>query len=524
MTDEPNEKKKTSRPAIIIVATMVFSFMFVLAMLGIVKAFDFIIWATYETSSLYPEKDEPIVFDMYPYSAGHMAGDMLWDGEIQIGQMGYWYPDFDFNNPPIKNENEFRIILVGGSGAQGQGGTIPNEQMLYAQIEMRLNQYLAHTGKQFRVINMAMGGSITYHNFVDLNLLAHKLEPDLILSYSGFNDYSVPTFFGFDSALLNTSQADNNKSDYVIPVPPWQSTFNLSVFRDVFPNLIAAPAQIDGVYTIQTTFPAKSAFMKKKQGQLEEERSVAEYFTSKKDFFERMVVPLYIGSLKSIRRDFPGLPIMLAWQSIEKHPDEFTEFGNSLNVLGPQFYNQMFERTKLETSDYGQGDWLYINTHRMYEDDPRLFGFHMTPQAQGVNGDAIAQKIALYFDKEYAQTNPNTAIAIENETYNVQSGYAPKVILGAMAGWSEEAYLYAYPDVAELIEKGEIESGWQYYKTKGKAEGKLDGSPVTWNESGYLEKNPDVFYFVNLGELYSCGYEHWVKSGRAEGRKGGEPQ
>jgi hypothetical protein len=169
---------------------------------------------------------------------------------------------------------------------------------------------------------------------------------------------------------------------------------------------------------------------------------------------------------------------------------------------------------------YGTGGWLYQNIHRMYQDDPRLFGFHLTLEAQGIVGDAIAQRIALAFDPHYAEMHPDVATAIVDRTYRVERPHLPKIIPGAPSDWSEEAYLFANPDVAALVAAGKYSSGWEYYEKVGAAAGQFAGSPKTWNEQGYLAHNPDVAYFVRLG-TYKCGYQHWVENGKREGRIGG---
>jgi len=119
---------------------------------------------------------------------GEINGDRMFD--VRSGPKGF-FVDFDFDKPPKKKANEYRVILIGGSGAQGWG-SLTNDHMLYKQLEKRLNLRSDSCGRRFRVINMAMAGSITYQNYIALNLWGHSLEPDLILSYSGRNDWFVP--------------------------------------------------------------------------------------------------------------------------------------------------------------------------------------------------------------------------------------------------------------------------------------------------------------------------------------------
>jgi len=495
--------------AFIIIVVLVSTFI-------LLKSADYIIGWQYKGSSLYPETMQPIVFDIYPYSYQHMGANLVWQTEIHTGQMGYWYPDFDFNNPPRKAANEFRIVLIGGSGAQGQGQAMPNSKMLYAQIEARLNEYGKQTGKTFRVINMAMGGTRTYHNFIDLNLFGRKLEPDLILTYSGFNDWILATFFERDRKLFRsegcvaqTSERASSKKSLATSIPT-----DLNFLARIFPNLFFISPYTDKV-SFRSLFARRPSFPG-----FHYYTGTEHCYDDENQFFDQAIVPLYVSSLKSIKRDFPGIPIMIAWQAIETDPDEFAPYGDPLKKFGVDFYNKMFERAKAETKDYRDDRWIYLNVHRMYQSDLRLFGFHLTPEAQAIVGDAIAQRLMLYFDPTYARAHPDVAKAIASENYRLDRGVEPLKAAGAPPEWSEDAYLLAYPEVKALVQAGQHGSGWAYFREKGKAEGKVEGSPMRWNERGYLVANPDVAYFVRRG-VYSSGYDHWLKAGKTEKRRGG---
>jgi len=136
-------------------------------------------------------------FELFPYTGFHMQAftHMNSDGspgksyDIDSGAMGFWAPEFDVLRPPKKEPAEFRIIIIGGSGAQGQGA-FTNDQLWHRQLQDRLNKS-AKAGR-YRVINLSMGGANTYQNYIALNQFGHALEPDLIISYSGFNDWAIP--------------------------------------------------------------------------------------------------------------------------------------------------------------------------------------------------------------------------------------------------------------------------------------------------------------------------------------------
>src|SRR5262249_7992974 len=121
------------------------------------------------------------------------------DFNWRFGSLGY-FGDIDVRHPPAKQKDEIRVILIGGSGAMGQGART-NEDMLYSKLENRLNELLDGSGSRVRVINMAIGGSVLYQNFISLNLWAHPLDPDVILAYTGRNDIWVPFAEGNDGFI-----------------------------------------------------------------------------------------------------------------------------------------------------------------------------------------------------------------------------------------------------------------------------------------------------------------------------------
>ena len=95
-----------------------------------------------------------------------------------------------------KGPHEFRIIVVGGSGGQGHGAS-----NLDATFERRLEKSLAVSLAsrddrwKVRVYNLAVGGQFADDNFYVLHQFGHALDPDLIVFYSGPNDLAHLTFW-----------------------------------------------------------------------------------------------------------------------------------------------------------------------------------------------------------------------------------------------------------------------------------------------------------------------------------------
>lgn len=103
-------------------------------------------------------------FQLRPYTGLHIQSNYK-QGGLHTGDHGF-YIDFPITHPPEKEPGEYRIILIGGSAAQGV--FIPkNEDGLATQIERRLNE---RGGRPFKVINLAMSGCQTLQKL-------YRIEP-----------------------------------------------------------------------------------------------------------------------------------------------------------------------------------------------------------------------------------------------------------------------------------------------------------------------------------------------------------
>ena len=125
---------------------------------------------------------------------------------IRTSKFGF-FTDHPVDAFPKKTPNEFRIILMGGSGAQGHGAS-SNEEMLHKKLENRLNADLVDTGNTVRVINMAMAGGHAFTNARQLNLFAQDLR-DVAESLSqtpGLANTFAKLGDGYESAKQKTAE------------------------------------------------------------------------------------------------------------------------------------------------------------------------------------------------------------------------------------------------------------------------------------------------------------------------------
>jgi hypothetical protein len=80
----------------------------------------------------------------------------------------------------------------------------------------------------------------------------------------------------------------------------------------------------------------------------------------------------------------------------------------------------------------------------------------------------------------------------------------------------ERWYLERYPDIADAIEKGFVQSARLHFVNDGFFEGRLP-FPIHVDERYYLSQNTGVAEYVRKGMLES-GQQHFDENGYAEGR------
>jgi hypothetical protein len=80
----------------------------------------------------------------------------------------------------------------------------------------------------------------------------------------------------------------------------------------------------------------------------------------------------------------------------------------------------------------------------------------------------------------------------------------------------EEWYLNEYPDIAQAIRDGKLESAKQHFLDDGFFEGRRP-FPMPVDERWYLEQYPDVAESVRKG-VVSSAEQHFAEDGYREGR------
>ncbi len=239
---------------------------------------------------------------------------------IHSNRFGF-YTEFPVDQFPPKQEKEFRIILVGGSGAQGHGGST-NDRMMYRILEKKLQQSLSDTGFKVRVINLALAGHEARTNSIVLRAFAHKLKPDMILAYNGANDIAQ-----FQSDYWSKCAAYFETLIYATYIEPnW-----VRVLGEYFPALIY---RYGLAQKIKRTF-YDDEYRKRATDECFQDLGVdITRGRLKPALYRDVALPSFIENFKAIKRDFCGIPIMIAWQAI--HDGERTNYDRWLANFDPQ--------------------------------------------------------------------------------------------------------------------------------------------------------------------------------------------
>jgi lysophospholipase L1-like esterase len=285
------------------------------------------------------DADEPTMrtMDYYPFTGGQIQAfkterKPLWsnyydDFDVTSGEYGFFI-DFHLETPPPKQDNEIRIVLTGGSTAQGWGGRT-NADMFYQLLPTRLSQELQQQGRNCRVtvVNLAMGSSHIYQNFIALNKWAHPLQPDAIISFSGANEMAVLWNGKGDGPYILAPMEGGFL--YVLRYsasPRWLKTiaeyYPGLVKRTMLGSLVRLMYLSDYIDDWKANYflsRVDSNFRPMPREELQQRYRAEVKPLTIHDIVDSVSIPLYEHSLESISRDFPDTPIFAVFQPLQPY-------------------------------------------------------------------------------------------------------------------------------------------------------------------------------------------------------------
>ena len=116
------------------------------------------------------------------------------------------YGMFSYKNIKKINPETYKILWLGGSGAQGHGASRP-EKIAANLLEKKLNAIQNKKPKKIEVFNFAMAGHTSDDNLFVFYTTAEKIKPSLIIFYAGANDLAHMVFINLNKSL--EKQADS---------------------------------------------------------------------------------------------------------------------------------------------------------------------------------------------------------------------------------------------------------------------------------------------------------------------------
>lgn len=137
----------------------------------------------------------PIGFMMHvPYTMFHYS-PMVRSRNLNTNNIGFRGKEDISHLLSIKPDPNYRyIVLLGGSAAFGAYSSSP-ERCIARILEHKMNSSVA-SGKKFKVLNLGMGFYNSFQELIAYILYGLKYNPEVVVTFDGFNDCVVPLIEG----------------------------------------------------------------------------------------------------------------------------------------------------------------------------------------------------------------------------------------------------------------------------------------------------------------------------------------
>jgi hypothetical protein len=374
----------------------------------------------------YSKKRILISFDSisYPTSSVRLAllpADLHYEGPAPWEGRAAAEPDFRidmmtnewgfFSEIPHRDltkdaPDEFRIIVVGGSGAQGHGASDLSSTFA-AILQTKLNQdsKIKQSGFKARVINLAQAGCYAETNELILRKFGHDLQPDMIVYYNGANDLAQLAFISMPS-LMNDYVAsslehrcmwkDSEVSpDYVMTLNDWFPYLGRKhrLFHWLGKKLTPSHYE-EQRQRLRVEFLHRWGICDTGDPDSRQARRLLEFLDITKRspdlpghtrtpsgfsevgemVYRRVPLKSFVDSLKSVKKDFEGIPIVIAWQAIgvsTQHTpdgprvDNGTLYANWFDI--DDVYRRFYRDQKEALQGYVNDQWWFFDVDERIE-------------------------------------------------------------------------------------------------------------------------------------------------------------
>ncbi|MBM3777151.1 MAG: SGNH/GDSL hydrolase family protein [Acidimicrobiia bacterium] len=339
---------------------------------------------------------DTLVRGLYPHV--EQDGEAPWESrgrrpdgtEYRITSSRYgFFTKHPIDRYPPKGSGEVRIIVVGGSGAQGHGAT-SFDRTFYSVMERQLQAAVAPAGGTVEIINLAMAGAFAARNAVVIDRYGPALDPDLILLYNGANDIAqftqeakwieycdeyrtafIDATYEYPDALRPWAE----RLPYLFNVYGWGRWLKATFYREYYDDRALRQCWKDNGYQ-----PAADG-------------SFDSHTT-----FDQVSYPSFVRAVQSIKRGTCGLPIVWALQAVHTGENALYE-----GWIRPGIYDEFFHRASQELDGYYNDRWRFIDVNRLARDPARTdvadyvdtsLAVHLDDAGHQVVGTVLADELA----------------------------------------------------------------------------------------------------------------------------------
>jgi len=324
----------------------------------------------------------------YCEAAGAGIQQTMHLNQIIDGSIRYWMPDVDLVRFPPKEHNEYRIILIGGLGDQLNDKPRPRDFVLPDLMQRHVQKLGAFSDKSVKVYNFSAYATNAYQNYLALNLVAAfggSVAADLIVAHVGWNDWVIPYYFEKAPEVHCGYMRYNAGPNYARR--PWERPPALDWAFWLFPNVME---RTPFGHFLKSMYDP-DYFIKAGRDGYAWHRGIR--WNDMADMMNSRAGPFFIDTMKSIKRDQLGAPILLVWPGATE--SEIKSFGDPQATLGANFYRSMFERSRAELSGYLNDKWWFIDMNEIARDKSIVVSAEPSATAQDFIARAIASEAAV---------------------------------------------------------------------------------------------------------------------------------
>ena len=264
------------------------------------------------------------------------------------------YNDFNLELNKNKNNEDFVVLVIGGSTAQG----FPNE-ILEKKISNKLN-------KKIKVFNSAYGGYISTQELIITTLYSKRINPDIIINLNTAND-------------IIHSLRKNNKS----------GTFFLN---NTYQNILSKPLLAPFIHLLQHSQLFNGLLRLKERN----ENFDSENYSKHVDLFVQNINNIYLYCQGANIKYLNVMQPHVIFKNLQHENEKNFKAYNYRSSIIKKLYNQIKEKISLKEENFLDARFIFQdNTDYIFSDDVHF----IDNKGYELLADAISNKIYILTNK-----------------------------------------------------------------------------------------------------------------------------